>query len=124
ASASERVWSWNNVMGRVKKFYRRRRFQTARRYCCGEQPRTRSRDLERGAFGLSYKNKGQLFALDATTGKILWLGEPRSAANSAIVKAGRWLFFLNNDGQLVVATNTRERLDVHRRHSVADSATW
>ena len=75
-------------------------------------------------FGLSHKNKGQLFALDAATGKTLWVGEPRSAENSAIVKAGNLLFFLNDDARLIVATNSRERFEILRRYTVAESATW
>jgi outer membrane protein assembly factor BamB len=75
-------------------------------------------------FGLSHKNKGQLFALDAMTGRTLWLGEPRAATNSAIVKAGNVLFFLNDDAQLTVATNSRVRFEVVRRYPVAESATW
>src|SRR5262249_50501471 len=36
-------------------------------------------------YGLSERASGQFFALDAKTGRILWLGPPRQAANTAIV---------------------------------------
>ena len=44
-------------------------------------------------FGLSEKARGQFFALDANSGKVLWLGPPRQASNTAIVKAGTFSCF-------------------------------
>jgi outer membrane protein assembly factor BamB len=75
-------------------------------------------------YGLSQRASGQLFALNARTGKVLWLGPPREATNSAVVKAGDILFFLNDDGELIVARSNPEKLDVIRRYTVAESATW
>jgi hypothetical protein len=73
---------------------------------------------------LSHRSSGQFFALDATTGDTLWLGEPRQATNTAIVKAGRLLFLLNDDGELIVARSSREKFDPIRRYTVADTPTW
>ena len=39
-------------------------------------------------YGLSHRSSGQFFALDARTGKTLWLGPAREAVNTAVVKAG------------------------------------
>jgi outer membrane protein assembly factor BamB len=75
-------------------------------------------------FGLSHRASGQFFALDARSGEVLWLGAPREAANTAIVKAGDLLFLLNDDAELIVARSSRTRLDALKRYSVADSATW
>jgi outer membrane protein assembly factor BamB len=75
-------------------------------------------------FGLSHKASGQFFAIDAKTGKVLWRGAPREAANTAVVKAGDLLFLLNDDAELIVARSSREKLDVLKRYTVADSATW
>jgi outer membrane protein assembly factor BamB len=75
-------------------------------------------------FGLSHRASGQFFALDARSGAVLWLGAPREAANTAIVKAGDLLFLLNDDAELIVARSSRTQLDVLKRYSVADSATW
>jgi outer membrane protein assembly factor BamB len=75
-------------------------------------------------YGLSQRNSGQFFALDARTGKVLWLGPPREATNTAVVRAGEVLFLLNDDGELVVARTNPERFDVVRRYTVAESATW
>ncbi len=75
-------------------------------------------------FGLSQRNSGQFFALDARTGKTLWLGAPRTATNASVVKAGDLLLLLKDDAELIVARSSRAQLDVVRRYTVADSATW
>jgi outer membrane protein assembly factor BamB len=75
-------------------------------------------------FGLSTRSRGQLFALDAKRGTVLWLGQPREADNTAVVKSGNLLFFLNNDGQLTVAKASRGGFEPLKRYVVADSATW
>ncbi len=75
-------------------------------------------------FGLSQRNSGQFFALDAATGKVLWRGQPRTAANSAIVKAPGVIFFLKDDAELIVARPSRLTLDVVARYITADTPTW
>jgi outer membrane protein assembly factor BamB len=75
-------------------------------------------------FGLSTRSSGQFFALDAGTGQVLWLGAPRAATNTAVVKAGDLLFLLNDDGELIVARASRAGFEPLKRYVVADSATW
>ena len=75
-------------------------------------------------FGLSHRSSGQYFALDAKTGKTLWLGSPRQAANAAVVKAGEVLFLMNDDGELIVTKSSRTGLEPLRRYEIATSATW
>ena len=75
-------------------------------------------------FGLSERMRGQFFALDATIGTTLWLGPPRQAENTAIVKAERLLFLLDDDGELIVARPSRAGFDPITRYVLADSATW
>jgi outer membrane protein assembly factor BamB len=75
-------------------------------------------------YGFSRRASGQFFALDAATGRKLWLGPPREATNAAIVKAGDLLFFLKDDAELVVARANPAHLQVVRRYQVADAATW
>jgi outer membrane protein assembly factor BamB len=75
-------------------------------------------------FGLSEKARGQFFALDADTGQVLWLGQPRQASNTAVVKADRLLFLLNDDAELIVATSSRTGFEPVVRYAVATSATW
>ncbi len=58
-------------------------------------------------FGLSHRASGQFFALDTATGDVLWVGAPREAANTAVVKAGEWLLLLNDDAELIVARPSR-----------------
>jgi outer membrane protein assembly factor BamB len=75
-------------------------------------------------YGLSEKARGQFFALDAKSGKVLWLGQPRQASNSAIVKAGTLLLLLDDDAQLIVARSSRTGFEPLKQYTVADSATW
>jgi outer membrane protein assembly factor BamB len=80
--------------------------------------------VDRTIFGLSHRESGQFFALDAATGDVLWLGAPREATNTAVVKAGRVLFFLNDDAELIVARASRTGFEPLKRYTVADGATW
>jgi outer membrane protein assembly factor BamB len=75
-------------------------------------------------FGLSEKARGQFFALDANNGEVLWLGQPRQASNTAIVKAGNLLLLLNDDAELIVARSSKNGFEPLKRYTVADSATW
>jgi outer membrane protein assembly factor BamB len=75
-------------------------------------------------FGLSQRSSGQYFAVDAKTGKTLWLGPPRQATNTAVVKAGQLLFLLNDSTELIVARASRTAFEPLKRYIVADSATW
>jgi len=75
-------------------------------------------------FGLSERASGQFFALDAKTGKVLWLGPPREATNTAIVKAKDLLFLLNDDAELIVARSRRNGFEPLKHYTVADNSTW
>jgi outer membrane protein assembly factor BamB len=75
-------------------------------------------------FGMSHRNSGQFFALDAKSGKTLWTSAPRQATNAAISHAGDLLFLLKDDGELIVARASASRFDPIKRYTVADSATW
>ena len=75
-------------------------------------------------FGLSERARGQFFALDAKTGRVLWLGQPRQASNTAVVKAGNLLLLLNDDAELIVARSSRSGFEPVKRYTVADSETW
>ena len=75
-------------------------------------------------YGMSHKNSGQLFALNAKTGTVLWKDKPREGDNAAFVKAGDLLFVLKNDGQLVVARSSQTGFEPLHRYTVADSETW
>lgn len=75
-------------------------------------------------FGLSHRNSGQFFALDAKTGKTIWTSPPRQASNAAILYAGDVLFMLKDDAELIVADAKADGFAPLKRYSVADSATW
>jgi outer membrane protein assembly factor BamB len=75
-------------------------------------------------YGLTSRNMGQYYAVDAKTGKMLWSSEPRQAGNVAITRAGNVLFSLENDGDLVVFRASRTGFDVLKRYKVADAETW
>jgi outer membrane protein assembly factor BamB len=75
-------------------------------------------------YGMSQRNSGQFFALDAKTGKTLWTSPPRQATNAAIVSAGDLLFLLKDDAELIVAKASVAGFEPVKRYTVADSATW
>lgn len=75
-------------------------------------------------FGFSRRNSGQLFALDARDGRVLWLGEPRFAANVACAKSGDLLFVLTDDAELIIAKADPFRFAPVKTYQVAESATW
>ena len=74
--------------------------------------------------GMSHRNSGQFFALDAKTGKTLWTSAPRQATNAAILRAGDLVLALKDDAELIVARPSTSGFDPVKRYTVADSATW
>jgi outer membrane protein assembly factor BamB len=75
-------------------------------------------------YGMSHKNSGQFFALDARTGKALWRSGPRQGNNAAMLHAGDVLFLLKDDAELIVARASTTAFEPVKRYTVADSATW
>jgi outer membrane protein assembly factor BamB len=75
-------------------------------------------------YGFSPRNSGQFFALDAKTGKTLWLTEGRMADNAAVVRAGSVWLALEDDAELVVARANPAKFEPLKRYTVAESATW
>jgi len=75
--------------------------------------------------GLSARNKGQFFSIDADTGKTLWLGPGRMAENAAILNlGGKVLLMLTNDAKLVVLPATAKEFAPLAEYTVAESPTW
>jgi outer membrane protein assembly factor BamB len=72
--------------------------------------------------GLSRRASGQLFSLDARSGRVLWLGSPREADNIAFAKSGDLLFMLKDNAELVIARGTPQV--ILKRYLVATSPTW
>ena len=75
-------------------------------------------------FGMTSRNSGQYFSVDAKTGKTLWTSEGRQATNAAILRAGDIVFSLQDDGDLVVFRSGPTTVETVKRYKVADSATW
>jgi outer membrane protein assembly factor BamB len=75
-------------------------------------------------YGLTSRNMGQYYVMDAKSGKTLWSSEPRAAAQAALVRAGNILFSLENDSELVVFRPSKAGLEELKRYKVADADTW
>jgi outer membrane protein assembly factor BamB len=75
-------------------------------------------------FGMSHKNKGQFFTLDAATGKTLWTGDPRQGENALLAQANGFVFALNNDAELIIINASGKLPSVAKKYKAADSATW
>jgi outer membrane protein assembly factor BamB len=78
----------------------------------------------RRLFGFSPRNSGQFFALDADTGKTVWLSQGRQAANAAVVRAGASWLALADHAELLVLRADADGFAPLRRYTVAESATW
>jgi outer membrane protein assembly factor BamB len=74
--------------------------------------------------GLSHKKKGQVFCLDAATGRTVWLSDGRQGENASLVAAGTRLLVLTTDGELLVVDAAAPAFATLRRWSVASTATW
>jgi outer membrane protein assembly factor BamB len=75
-------------------------------------------------YGFSQRKRGQFFALDAATGKTLWLSGGRQGDNAAILAGGGNLFLLTTGSELVVAPQGGDAFAPKRSWKVADSPTW
>jgi outer membrane protein assembly factor BamB len=75
-------------------------------------------------YGLSQRKRGQLFCLDAATGRVVWLSDGRQGENAALVAGGGQVFALTTDAELLVIPQREDAFAAARRWRVAESATW
>ena len=75
-------------------------------------------------FGLSTRNMGQYYGLDAKTGKTVWQSEPRQALNASLARSGNLVFSMEDDGELVVFRRNGTGFELVKRYQLADSETW
>jgi len=75
-------------------------------------------------YGMSTKNRGQFFAIDAASGKTLWMGKGREAENASIVRAGEHVLMATTNSELIVAKANPARFEEVKRYTVAESAMW
>jgi len=76
-------------------------------------------------FGMTARQKGQFFAIDADTGKTSWLSPGRMGENAAILNlGGKALLFLTNDANLIVQPLDAKAYSPLAQYTVAASPTW
>ena len=75
-------------------------------------------------YGFSNRRKGQLFCLEAATGKVRWATEGRDGTNASLVSAGPNLVMLTTEGDLLIVKKSPEKYEELHRYSVANSGTW
>jgi outer membrane protein assembly factor BamB len=75
-------------------------------------------------FGFSHKQKGQLFALDLTTGKVLWTSGGRLGETAALVLADKVCWALTTAGELIAFAASDRQFEQLARYQVAKSPTW
>jgi outer membrane protein assembly factor BamB len=75
-------------------------------------------------WGLSYANRGQFFAMEARTGKVLWTSEGRQAQGAAILNAGETWLALTDEAKLIAMAGNGAAYHPVANYQVADSPTW
>ena len=76
-------------------------------------------------FGMTARQKGQFFAVEADTGKTVWQSPGRMGDNAAILNlGGKALLFLNNDANLIVQPAEAKTYSPVAQYTVASSPTW
>lgn len=75
-------------------------------------------------FGVSRRSGGQLFAVEARSGMVRWLGSPRQLSHAALAKADNLVFLLTEGGDLAVGTVSASGFEIVKRYKVADGGTW
>ena len=75
-------------------------------------------------FGLSQKNRGEFFSLDARTGRLLWTSERGAGDHAVVLRSADKLFIQTTDGNLTVAEITGKGYEPLRRYQVAETQTW
>lgn len=76
-------------------------------------------------FGFSVMKKGQVFAMDAATGKTLWQSPGRIGESAAILNlGGKVLLLLTNEAKLIVLPVSTKEYAPAAEYTVADRPTW
>jgi len=75
-------------------------------------------------YGLSHRRKGQLFALDARTGRTLWASDGRQGDNASLVAMGDALVAVTTEAEMVVARKDAKAFAPLATYTVAGSPVW
>ncbi len=75
-------------------------------------------------FGLTQRNKGALFCLNARTGELLWQGPPRQGDNASLILSGELLLAVTTEAELTVAKTSGAALTIVKTYETAESSVW
>ncbi|MCS7237970.1 MAG: PQQ-like beta-propeller repeat protein [Thermoguttaceae bacterium] len=74
--------------------------------------------------GLAQEQRGQFFALDAASGKVLWRSEPKQGENAALLVLGKYVLALTTGSELIVLDPAADSFKPIVRWKVAETPTW
>jgi outer membrane protein assembly factor BamB len=75
-------------------------------------------------FGLTHRNRGQIFAADLATGRSLWTTKGRDGENASLLGNGSWMLISTTNGELLIAQPNGTAFKEIRRYTIANSAVW
>jgi outer membrane protein assembly factor BamB len=75
-------------------------------------------------YGHSSRRKGQLVALNAADGALLWATTGREGDHASVLLTASHVLFLTSDGTLILARRSPKAFEEERRYKVADSQTF
>jgi outer membrane protein assembly factor BamB len=76
-------------------------------------------------YGMTARQKGQFFAVDADTGKIIWQSPGRMGENAVVLNlGGKVILFLTNEAKLFVQAVDGKTYSPVAEYTVASSPTW
>jgi outer membrane protein assembly factor BamB len=76
-------------------------------------------------YGMTARQKGQFYAVDAETGKTVWQSPGRMGENAAILNLGdKVILFLTNEAKLIVQASDGKTYSPVAEYTVASSPTW
>ena len=75
-------------------------------------------------FGFSHRHKGEIFAMDLTTGKTLWTSDGRLGDSASVVRTGKVLWALTTQSELIVFKASESQFEPLAHYRVAETPTW
>jgi outer membrane protein assembly factor BamB len=75
-------------------------------------------------YGMSNKQRGSLFALNAASGAVLWRGEGRLGENASLTDVGAVFLVVTDGGELSVHQKTADALKEIIKYKVAETPVW
>ncbi len=75
-------------------------------------------------YGMSNKQRGSLFALNAKSGEVLWKSEGRLGENASLTDIGSALLVMSTSGELTVQQKAGNELKEVAKYKVASTPVW